>query len=180
METPDGAVVGRHDGLMYYTLGQRKGLGIGGRGSAWYVAGKDMRRNVLKVVQGHDHPALLKRSLMAAELSWVAGQSPKPSETLSAKTRYRQRDAACHIAELSTDTCAVEFAAPQWAITPGQSFVAYAGDVCVGGESSQSEESFLALLLQPSLFHSLARGRWMVSLNDCRFSSFSSSLAKLV
>jgi tRNA-uridine 2-sulfurtransferase len=133
METPDGAVVGRHDGLMYYTHGQRKGLGIGGRGDAWYVAGKDMRRNVLTVVQGHDHPALLKRSLVAAELSWVAGQSPQPSATLSAKTRYRQRDAACHIAELSTDTCAVEFDAPQWAITPGQSFVAYAGDVCVGG-----------------------------------------------
>jgi tRNA-specific 2-thiouridylase len=133
IETPDGKLVGRHEGLMYYTVGQRKGLGIGGAGDAWYVAGKDMRHNVLTVVQGHDHPALLKSSLIAADLSWVAGEGPEPGIGLSAKTRYRQGDAPCQITNISAQNCAVNFAAPQWAVTPGQSFVAYASDVCLGG-----------------------------------------------
>jgi tRNA-uridine 2-sulfurtransferase len=133
IETPDGKLIGRHEGLMYYTVGQRKGLGIGGAGDAWYVAGKDMRDNVLTVVQGHDHPALLKSSLIAADLSWVAGGAPQPGIGLSAKTRYRQGDAPCHITSISAQNCTVNFEAPQWALTPGQSFVAYSGDVCLGG-----------------------------------------------
>ena len=133
IETPDGKLIGRHEGLMYYTVGQRKGLGIGGAGDAWYVAGKDMRQNVLTVVQGHDHPALLKSSLIAADLSWVAGEGPEPGIGLSAKTRYRQGDSPCHITNISEQNCAVDFESPQWAVTPGQSFVAYADDVCLGG-----------------------------------------------
>ena len=133
METPEGRVVGRHDGLMYYTLGQRKGLGIGGAGDAWYVASKDLRRNVLTVVQGHDHPALFTRSLVAAQLSWIGGEGPAAGADLSAKTRYRQRDASCRVTGISEQTCAVDFESPQRAVTPGQSFVAYDGDVCLGG-----------------------------------------------
>jgi len=133
IETPEGRLIGRHEGLMYYTLGQRKGLGIGGAGEAWYVAGKDMRRNILTVVQGHDHPALLKRSLMAADLSWVSGEGPEPGIGVAAKTRYRQGDAPCQITNISPQNCAVNFDEPQWALTPGQSFVAYAGEVCLGG-----------------------------------------------
>jgi tRNA-specific 2-thiouridylase len=133
MQTPEGRVVGHHEGLMYYTLGQRKGLGIGGAGEAWYVAGKDLERNVLTVVQGHDHPALFKDYLTAQDLSWVSVDGPEKGAPLAAKTRYRQRDAACRIADISEKNCAVEFATLQWAITPGQSFVAYEGERCLGG-----------------------------------------------
>ncbi len=133
METPDGRLIGQHDGLMYYTLGQRQGLGIGGQGEPWYVAGKDLERNVLIVVQGHDHPLLLKHTLAAQDLSWIAGRAPDAGQACGAKTRYRQQDAACRIDALGGDHLQLRFDAAQWAVTPGQSVVLYDGDVCLGG-----------------------------------------------
>jgi tRNA-specific 2-thiouridylase len=136
MLTADGVRVGEHQGLMYYTIGQRQGLGIGGRrddsGEPWYVAGKDLASNTLTVVQGHDHALLLRRELAAADASWVGGAPPAP-EPLAAKTRYRQADAACELAVCSPDEFALGFASPQWAVTPGQSAVLYRGDECLGG-----------------------------------------------
>jgi tRNA-specific 2-thiouridylase len=137
MVTPEGSRVGEHLGLMYYTIGQRQGLGIGGRrddsGEPWYVAAKDPATNTLTVVQGHDHPMLLRRRLEAADASWISGEAP-PSGTspLGAKTRYRQSDAACEV-EVADGTFALDFAAPQWAVTPGQSAVLYRGEECLGG-----------------------------------------------
>jgi len=131
------AVVGHHEGLMYYTLGQREGLGIGGvRGAPeqpWFVAGKDMANNILYVVQGHEHPALMKDRLLARQLSWIAGEPPHTHWVYSAKTRYRQPDAACEVERVDAEACEVVFAAPQWAITPGQSVVIYESRVCLGG-----------------------------------------------
>jgi tRNA-specific 2-thiouridylase len=132
MQTPEGRVVGEHIGLMYYTLGQRQGLGIGGQGEPWYVAGKDMAANVLIVVQGHDHPLLLTDELGASQLSWVADMAPAPGR-YTAKTRYRQTDAACELMSVSDGNLRLRFDAPQWAVTPGQSVVLYDGDVCLGG-----------------------------------------------
>ncbi|MGB7543093.1 MAG: tRNA 2-thiouridine(34) synthase MnmA, partial [Burkholderiales bacterium] len=137
MRTPEGRTVGQHIGLSFYTIGQRKGIGIGGikgsDGEPWYVAAKDMEKNELIVVQGHDHPLLLRERLTAQDLAWVSGEAPDPQLRYSAKTRYRQADAACRIAALTGDECCVEFDAPQWAVTPGQSAVLYGGDVCLGG-----------------------------------------------
>ncbi len=138
MVTPDGERVGEHIGLMYYTIGQRQGLGIGGRreggGDPWYVAAKDMASNTLVVVQGHDHPLLLRRRLEAADASWIAGQAPHASsEALGAKTRYRQADSACRLELDGGSAFALDFAAPQWAVTPGQSAVVYRGEECLGG-----------------------------------------------
>jgi tRNA-specific 2-thiouridylase len=130
-------VVGHHQGLMYYTLGQREGLGIGGVKGApeepWFVAGKDMERNILWVVQGHEHSALLSASLVAQDLSWISGEAPHTHWVYAAKTRYRQADAACEIERISAEECEVAFAAPQWAVTPGQSLVLYESRVCLGG-----------------------------------------------
>ncbi|MCF8197261.1 MAG: tRNA 2-thiouridine(34) synthase MnmA [Sulfuritalea sp.] len=130
-------VIGMHEGMMYYTLGQREGLGIGGVKGApeepWFVAGKDMEKNVLWVVQGHEHPALLSRSLVAQDLSWVAGSVPHTHWVYAAKTRYRQPDAACEVERISNSECEVVFAEPQWAVTPGQSLVLYESRVCLGG-----------------------------------------------
>jgi tRNA-specific 2-thiouridylase len=129
--------VGRHEGLMYYTLGQREGLGIGGvKGTPeepWFVAAKNMEKNILWVVQGHDHEALLSASLVAKDLSWISGEMPHTHWVYAAKTRYRQPDAACQIERVSADECEVVFAAPQWAVTPGQSVVIYESRVCLGG-----------------------------------------------
>lgn len=133
IKTPEGKVVGKHEGLMYYTLGQRKGLGIGGDGDAWYVAGKDLSRNTLIAVQGRNHPALLKHNLMASQLHWISGEAPKVGEDFASKTRYRQQDMACSISAINDEICEVNFIDPQWAVTPGQSFVAYQGEVCIGG-----------------------------------------------
>jgi tRNA-uridine 2-sulfurtransferase len=136
MVTPAGERVGEHLGLMYYTIGQRQGLGIGGRresgGEPWYVADKDIAANTLVVVQGHDHPLLLRRALAAADASWIAGEAPQAADDLAAKTRYRQADAACAFAG-DASAFELEFAAPQWAVTPGQSAVLYHGEVCLGG-----------------------------------------------
>ena len=138
MVTPEGEVVGEHQGLMYYTIGQRQGLGIGGRregaGEPWYVAGKDLARNALTVVQGHDHPLLLSRELHAGDASWIAGAAPQPAlGPLAAKTRYRQADAACELRGAPRESFALSFADDQWAVTPGQSAVLYRGDECLGG-----------------------------------------------
>jgi tRNA-specific 2-thiouridylase len=137
MRTPEGRIVGEHIGLAFYTIGQRSGLGIGGTregdGAPWYVAGKDRARNELVVVQGHDHPLLRSRALTAADLAWVSGEPPDASLVYGGKTRYRQADAACRIARLDRDACAVEFDDPQWAVTPGQSVVLYRGEACLGG-----------------------------------------------
>jgi tRNA-specific 2-thiouridylase len=137
MRTPEGATVGEHIGLAFYTIGQRSGLGIGGKrggeGAPWYVAGKDLDRNELIVVQGHDHPLLRSRALTAADLAWVSGEPPLAEATYGGKTRYRQADATCRIAALDDAEARVEFDDPQWAVTPGQSVVLYRGEVCLGG-----------------------------------------------
>ena len=137
MMTPDGKEVGQHIGLAFYTLGQRKGIGLGGsrtgNGDAWYVARKDMASNTLYVVQGHEHPWLLTPTLDAADLSWVAGEGPAAGTTLSAKSRYRQSDAPCTVTASTGDALQLTFAQAQWAVTPGQSAVLYDGDICLGG-----------------------------------------------
>jgi tRNA-specific 2-thiouridylase len=137
MRTPQGRVVGEHIGLSFYTIGQRKGIGVGGvKGGtedAWYVAAKDLARNELVVVQGHDHPLLLARELAAADLSWVSGSAPASGARLSAKTRYRQADAPCRLALTGTQAMRLDFDNVQWAVTPGQSAVLYEGDACLGG-----------------------------------------------
>ncbi len=137
IQTPDGKRLGRHEGLMYYTLGQRQGLGIGGvkghEGAVWYVADKDLTNNVLIVVDGHDHPLLYSQGLTAIDLHWVAGVSPDLPLICSAKTRYRQQDATCTIEGAADNRCVVYFETPQWAVTPGQSVVFYQGEVCLGG-----------------------------------------------
>jgi tRNA-specific 2-thiouridylase len=117
---------------MYYTIGQRQGLGIGGPGEAWYVAGKDVQSNRLLVAQGHDHPALHRSRLSATQLSWISGVAPAAGR-YSAKTRYRQPCSPCTIGNVRDDRCEIVFEAPQWAVTPGQSVVLYDEDVCLGG-----------------------------------------------
>jgi len=135
--TPDGRAIGRHDGLAYYTLGQRQGLGVGGTrdgGDApWFVAGKDAARNALVAVQGHDHPLLYRRDVDAIDLHWIAGSAPALPRRLAAKTRYRMPDAACEVALRSGGGVRASFDAPQWAPTPGQYLVLYDGEVCLGG-----------------------------------------------
>ena len=135
--TPDGDRLGRHHGLMFYTLGQRQGLGIGGirsgDGDAWYVAEKDMENNRLVVVQGHDHTLLFSDRLTAVNLNWISGATPHCDWVYGAKTRYRQKDAPCVISAITRQSCAVDFAEPQWAVTPGQSVVVYESNVCLGG-----------------------------------------------
>ena len=138
MVTAEGEPVGEHLGLMYYTIGQRQGLGIGGRrngaGEPWYVAGKDLASNTLTVVQGHEHERLLKDRLVAERASWIAGEPPETTEeSLGAKTRYRQPDCACRMKLAGGDAFELDFLEPQWAVTPGQSAVVYRGEVCLGG-----------------------------------------------
>jgi tRNA-uridine 2-sulfurtransferase len=126
---------------MYHTIGQRKGLHIGGlKGNdnagehdAWYVAAKDMASNTLLVVQGHAHPALMRERLRAVDLNWIAGNSPRTHWVYTAKPRYRTPDAPCEIDALDAGECEIAFAAPQWALTPGQSVVVYESRVCLGG-----------------------------------------------
>ena len=141
-ELDSDRVLGQHDGLMYHTIGQRKGLRIGGlkgmadeagEHEAWYAARKDMARNVLYVVRGHEHPALLSERLVAGDLSWVSGDLPHTHWVYAAKTRYRQPDAPCSIDAVDADRCEVVFAEAQWAVTPGQSVVVYESKVCLGG-----------------------------------------------
>ncbi|MBY0530056.1 MAG: tRNA 2-thiouridine(34) synthase MnmA [Rhabdochlamydiaceae bacterium] len=132
-ETLSGKVVGRHDGAAYYTLGQRKGLGIGGPGEAWFVVAKDIERNVVFVEQGEDHPALYKENLTATEMSWISGEAPPLPFECTAKVRYRQPDQPCVIEAIEQDRIFVRFLTPQRAITPRQAIVFYQNDVCLGG-----------------------------------------------
>jgi tRNA-specific 2-thiouridylase len=138
IETPDGRLLGTHQGLMYYTLGQRKGLGVGGRTDAeeapWFAAAKDLERNALIVVQGHDHPLLFHRGLEAGQLHWVTGRAPweRPFRC-EARIRHRQPPQPCSIIELGQERCRVRFQQPQRAIAPGQSIVFYRDDDCLGG-----------------------------------------------
>jgi len=139
IETPDGRLVGGHDGLAYYTLGQRQGLGVGGTKDGsdqpWFVAGKDGARNALIVVQGHDHSLLYRREVDAQEMHWIAGAPPGPTTLtdLGAKTRYRMPDAPCRVELRDGNRAHATFGEPQWAPTPGQYLVLYDGDVCMGG-----------------------------------------------
>ncbi len=147
-----GRVLGQHVGLSFYTLGQRQGIGIGGvkakgkelkaaqaRGQRgvgehqpWFVARKDIQNNTLWVVQGHDHPWLLSSALTAQDASWISGSAPAVGDYAS-KCRYRQADAATELTSVSADAFNLKFPDPQWAVTPGQSAVLYAGEVCLGG-----------------------------------------------
>ena len=143
MRDERGRLIGEHQGLSFYTLGQRQGLGIGGikakgaqKGGGehkpWFVARKDMQTNTLWVVQGHDHPWQQTHTLQSQDVSWTAGHAPAQTD-VSAKTRYRQSDASCALEGASLEDFALRFAQAQWAVTPGQSAVLYDGDVCLGG-----------------------------------------------
>ena len=138
MRTPQGQYIAQHHGLMYYTYGQRQGLGIGGVKNApdepWFVLDKDLKNNILIVGQGHDHPLMLHNTLEAGQLDWCGSQPPLANTAeCTAKTRYRQPDQACMIEFLAAERIKVRFAEPQRAITPGQSVVFYDGEVCMGG-----------------------------------------------
>ncbi len=138
----DGALLGTHQGLMYHTIGQRQGLGIGGLAqreeSPWYVVEKDLARNVLLVAQGNEHPALFKSTLYASDIYWVSGTPPTLPLQCSAKVRYRQPDQACILSNSTDRGYRVDFTIPQRAITPGQSVVFYAGECCLGGSVIES------------------------------------------
>lgn len=135
--TPQGEVIGQHYGLMYYTLGQRQGLGIGGRKDAaespWFVVDKDMPNNRLIVTQGHQHELLMKHFLLASQLHWVAGAAPAQAFECKAKVRYRQVEESCQVIIRDGGDCEVCFPQAQRAITPGQSIVFYQGETCLGG-----------------------------------------------
>lgn len=136
--TPEGDVIGKHSGLMYYTIGQRQGLGIGGlkeySEDPWFVAEKDLDNNILIAVQGTDHPLLFSRGLKTESVDWVAGEPPVAGEfKCRAKTRYRQDDQACTVKPLGNNEFEVIFDEPQRAVTPGQSVVFYLDDICLGG-----------------------------------------------
>ena len=137
IETPEGDVIGQPMGLMYYTLGQRQGLGIGGLANypedPWYVAGKDLTRNVLIAVQGKQHALLHTNALATEAMDWVAGEPPAQQGRFTAKTRYRQSDCPCEIRAQADGSVEVIFDDPQWAVTPGQSLVLYDNDICLGG-----------------------------------------------
>ncbi|WP_026974060.1 tRNA 2-thiouridine(34) synthase MnmA [Alicyclobacillus contaminans] len=134
IRTLDGELKGRHHGLMYYTIGQRQGLGIGGSGTGepWFVVDKDLTNNVLIVAQGHNHPHLFASELVASDLHWVSGHAPAEEFRCTAKIRYRQPDQRATV-RVNGDTCVVTFDQPQRAITPGQAVVFYDGEVCLGG-----------------------------------------------
>lgn len=132
IRTVEGELKGSHEGLMYYTLGQRKGLGIGGAGEPWFVAGKDLSANTLLVVQGRDNPALFSEGLQASSLHWVAGRPPADQFACTAKFRYRQADQSCWV-KLEKEAAYVTFERRQRAVTPGQAAVFYQGQRCLGG-----------------------------------------------
>lgn len=142
METPEGKRIGEHQGLMYYTLGQRQGLGIGGvpgyPEAPWYVVDKDLAHNRLIVAQEHDHPLLLRSGLHTGPAHWVSGKPPALPLSCRAMIRYRQQDQACTIHHLSAGRLQVRFDRAQRAITPGQSVVFYRDEVCLGGAVIES------------------------------------------
>lgn len=137
IEDDQGNVLGKHSGLMYHTLGQRKGIGIGGLPNAseepWYTLAKDMSRNVLIIGQGHDHPLLMSKGLLASQLHWVEPDKMQKKFKCSAKSRYRQTDFNCEVVSLGNGNWQVNFDSNQRAVTPGQSVVFYDGDNCLGG-----------------------------------------------
>jgi tRNA-specific 2-thiouridylase len=137
IRTTDERVIGRHNGLMYHTLGQRQGLRIGGvKGypeAPWYVLHKDLDNNVLYAGQEHEHPWLMSDTLVAGQLAWVSGEAPKVGRPLTAKVRYRQADQTMRVTAVDGERMTVSFDDPQRAVTPGQSIVLYDGDVCLGG-----------------------------------------------
>jgi tRNA-uridine 2-sulfurtransferase len=135
IRTLEGELKGRHNGLMYYTLGQRQGLGIGGSGNGepWFVVGKDLENNILYVAQGHDHEALYSRGLIATDVNWLIPEPPESPFECTAKCRYRQKDQAVLVTPGEGGTIHVEFKEPQRAVTPGQSVVLYDGEICLGG-----------------------------------------------
>ncbi len=137
IKTTEGETIGRHNGLMYYTMGQRKGLGIGGRQNAeedaWFVVDKDLDNNILIVAQGHNHPRMLHNTLECKQMHWVDPQAMSFPLNCTAKNRYRQPDQACTVEQLDEDHFKVSFAEPQRAITPGQSVVFYQDEICLGG-----------------------------------------------
>lgn len=136
IRTLEGKVIGRHDGLMFYTLGQRKGLGIGGgygNNEPWFVVDKDLENNILYVAQGNDHPALYSQGLLASQVHWVSGHAPAAVFQCVAKFRHRQADQKVTVQVKENGDCLVVFDQPQRAITPGQAAVFYQGEVCLGG-----------------------------------------------
>jgi tRNA-specific 2-thiouridylase len=137
IESPKGEVLGEHRGLMFYTLGQRAGLGLGGRRGAaeapWYVAAKDLAHNVLVAVQGHDHPLLMSKALACESATWIAGWPPATDFSCTAQVRYRQRDVPCRVTVDADGSLEVVFEGPQRAVTPGQYAVFYLGEECLGG-----------------------------------------------
>ena len=147
VETGDGTCIGEHRGLAFFTIGQRRGLGIGGRSGGaqapWYVAAKDHARNALIVVQGHDHPALRSRRLRVRDVHWIAGAAPPMPLRCGAKIRYRQTDQACTVRPDERGGFALDlrFEQPQWAAAPGQYAVLYDGDECLGGGVIESAEA---------------------------------------
>ena len=132
----DGRPLGRHAGLVFHTVGQRQGLGIGGArggsGEPWYVCAKDLERNVLVVAQGREHPALYARALGATDVHWIAGEAPALPLRCAARIRHRQPLEPCEV-RAAGDGVEVRFDTPQWAVAPGQSVVFYAADECLGG-----------------------------------------------
>ncbi|MFC4768180.1 tRNA 2-thiouridine(34) synthase MnmA [Effusibacillus consociatus] len=133
MRTLSGEVMGRHEGLMYYTLGQRHGIGLGGAGDPWFVVDKDIENNILYVERGSDHPRLYSKGLFATDVNWVSNKMPEEPFTCTAKFRYRQLDQGVTVYRKPDTTCDVIFDQPQKAVTPGQAVVFYQGELCLGG-----------------------------------------------
>ncbi|MCO7222771.1 tRNA 2-thiouridine(34) synthase MnmA [Pleionea sp. CnH1-48] len=137
IEDDTGAVIGEHQGLMFHTLGQRKGIGIGGKKDAsdepWYVVDKDVEKNTLIVGQGHAHPRLMSKGLICSQLDWVARKAPESPMNCTAKVRYRQQDVPCRVTQINETEWQVDFDDPQRAVTPGQSVVFYHNEFCLGG-----------------------------------------------
>ncbi len=144
IKTCDGKTIGQHDGIMFYTLGQRRGLDIGGIKAAkeapWYVITKEIPSNTLIVAQQHDHPQLYCTTVHGSQLHWIAPTKPDLPMCLSAKTRYRQADQACTLLDINGDNFTVTFDQPQWAVTPGQSLVFYQNAQCLGGGIIETTE----------------------------------------
>ncbi|MTT32452.1 tRNA 2-thiouridine(34) synthase MnmA [Terrilactibacillus sp. BCM23-1] len=133
IRTVDGEYKGMHDGLMYYTNGQRQGLGIGGPGGPWFVSGKDLKNNILYVAPGIDHPSLKSEGLLAEQINWINGIPKEKELNCTAKFRYRQEDHPVRVVITSDTEAKVIFDQPEWAITPGQAVVFYDGEKCLGG-----------------------------------------------
>ncbi len=152
IETPEGKQLGQHQGLMYYTVGQRKGLGIGGVAGVdeipWFVVAKNLERNTLIVAQGHDHPMLLQEGLIGSQVHWISGRQPHLPLDCRARIRHRQPLQPCTLSP-EGNHCRVDFRQPQWAVTPGQSVVFYRGNECIGGAIIEQGFSSTAKRVEP-------------------------------